>query len=170
MLARASQNQVAERERRLGVARSSAISIPDEDRLIDVVFRVYQGTAQVSQKIYISGSHPSLNSFEPNKLSMYDDGTHGDEVPGDKIWTLQVRLPSKSTVYYTYTNSGDAGVWNGLDIPLVRHVDPGRFLLGILPLDEFGSAEMHADPWHTNAEGNSIVAKERASIILNGGP
>jgi lysophospholipase L1-like esterase len=170
MLARASQNQVADRERHFGVALSSAISVPDEDRLIDVVFRVSQGTAQVSQRMYISGSHQSLKSFEPNTLSMYDDGTHGDEVAGDKIWSLRVRLPSNSTVLYTYTNSGDAGVWNGLDIPIVRQVLPGRFLNGILPLDEFGTAEMHADPWHTNAEGNSIVAKELASIILNGGP
>jgi hypothetical protein len=53
---------------------------------------------------------------------------------------------------------------------MVRQVLPGRFLNGILPLDEFGTAEMHADPWHTNAEGNSIVAKELASVILNGGP
>jgi lysophospholipase L1-like esterase len=170
MLARASQNHVADRERRFGVARSSAISVPDEDRLVDVLFRVSQGTAQVSQRIYISGSHPSLNSFQPNTLSMYDDGTHGDEVAGDKIWSLRVRLPSNSTILYTYTNSGDAGVWDGLDIPMVRQVLPGRFRNGILPLDEFGTAEMHADPWHTNAEGNSIVAKELASIILNGGP
>src|SRR5262249_33209658 len=132
MLARASQNHVADRERRVGVARSSAISVPDEDRLIDVVFRVFQGTAQVSQRMYISGSHLSLNSFQPNTLSMYDDGTHGDEVAGDKIWSLRVRLPSNSTVLYTYTNSGDAGVWNGLDIPIVRQVLPGRFLNGIL--------------------------------------
>ena len=61
-------------------------------------------------------------------------------------------------------------MWNGLDIPMARQVLPGRFLNGILPLDEFGTAEMHADPWHTNAEGNSILAKELASIILNGGP
>jgi len=169
MLAHASENHVADRERRFGVARSLAISVPDEDRLIDVVFRVFQGTAQVPQRMYISGSHPSLNSFQPNTLSMYDDGTHGDEVAGDKIWSLRVRLPSNSTVLYTYTNSGDAGVWNGLDIPMVRQVLPGRFLDGILPLDEFGTAEMHADPLHTNAEGNSIVAKELASIILNGG-
>src|SRR5262249_11966479 len=132
MLARASQNHIADRERRFGVAPSSAISVPDEDRLIDVVFRVFQGTAQVSQRMYISGSHLSLNSFQPNTLSMYDDGTHGDEVAGDKIWSLRVRLPSNSTVLYTYTNSGDAGVWNGLDIPIVRQVLPGRFLNGIL--------------------------------------
>ena len=169
MLARASQNQVADRERRFGVARSSAISVPDEDRLIDVVFRVSQGPAQVSPRMYISGSHPSLNSFQPNTLSMYDDGTHGDEVASDKIWTSRARLPSNSPVLYTYTNSGDAGVWNGLDIPLVRQVLPGRFLNGILPLDEFGTAEMHGDPWHTNVEGNLIVAKKLASIILNGG-
>src|SRR5262249_44226793 len=91
MLARASQNQVAGRERHLGVARSSAISVPDEDHLMDVVFRVSQG----AQRMYISGSPPSLNSFQPNTLSMYDDGTHGDEVAGDKIWSLRARLRKK---------------------------------------------------------------------------
>jgi hypothetical protein len=170
ILSRTSHNQMADRETRFGIARSSVTSIPDEGRSVDVVFRVSEGKAQVPQRMYISGSHPSLNSFQPNTLAMYDDGTHGDEVAGDKIWTLRVRLPSNSTVLYTYTNSGDAGVWNGLDIPLVRQVLPGRFRNGILPLDEFGTAEMHGDPWHTNAEGNSIVAKELTSIILNGGP
>jgi lysophospholipase L1-like esterase len=169
LLARASQIQVADREARFGVARSSANAVRNDDRLIDVVFRVAQGTAQVSQTMYIAGSHPSLNSFEPNTLRMYDDGTHGDEVASDKIWTLRVRLPSNSKILYTYTNSGEAGVWNALDIPLVREVDPGRFLNGILPLDEFGIADMHGDPWHTNAAGNSIVAKELASIILEHG-
>jgi hypothetical protein len=170
LLARASQSQIADRERGLGIARSLATAIPDKKPVIEVVFRVYQGIADVSQRMYITGSHSSLNAFEPNTLPMYDDGTHGDEVAGDKIWSLKVRLPPDSTTLYTYTNSGTRGEWNGLDMALVRQVDPGRFLGGKLPLDEFGTANMHADPWHTNAEGNSIVANELASIVLNGGP
>ena len=97
--------------------------------------------------MYIAGSDPALGSFEPNTVRMHDDGTHGDEVAGDGVWSVRVILQADDTVLYTFTNSGAAGIWNGLDIPLVRQVVPGRFLNGILPLDEFGTADMHGDPW-----------------------
>lgn len=34
-----------------------------------------------------------LGNWEPNTVPMYDDGTNGDEVAGDNIWTLAVVLP-----------------------------------------------------------------------------
>ena len=167
LLAHAAQSKAAAREKRFGLTQSSMISLPKEDRGVDVVFRVSQGKSQVPQAIYIAGSDPALGSFEPNTIRMYDDGTHGDEVTGDGVWSVRVKLTANNTVLYTFTNSGAHGVWNGLDTPLVRQVDPGDFLSGILPLDEFGTADMHGDPWHTDSEGNSIVAKSLASIVLD---
>jgi len=46
---------------------------------------------------------------------MYDDGTHGDMVPGDKVWSLRLNLPQDETIEYKYTNSGEQGVWGGSD-------------------------------------------------------
>jgi hypothetical protein len=43
---------------------------------------------------------------------MFDNGANGDQVAGDGIWTVEVRLPSGSEVDYKYTNSGTEGNWN----------------------------------------------------------
>jgi hypothetical protein len=43
---------------------------------------------------------------------MYDDGTHGDQVADDGIWSLEVSLPADSEIEYKYTNSGAEGSWN----------------------------------------------------------
>jgi hypothetical protein len=42
---------------------------------------------------------------------MFDDGTHGDVLAGDGVWTLDVEVPVGEVVYYKYTNSGKAGEW-----------------------------------------------------------
>ena len=35
-----------------------------------------------------------LENWEPNRKQMYDDGTHGDLVAGDGIWTLSIEVPA----------------------------------------------------------------------------
>ncbi len=35
-----------------------------------------------------------LGNWEPNKIAMYDDGTHGDLIAGDGIWTLTFTVPA----------------------------------------------------------------------------
>ncbi len=34
-----------------------------------------------------------LGNWAPNRVAMYDDGTHGDAVAGDSIWTLALDMP-----------------------------------------------------------------------------
>ena len=66
----------------------------------------------VPTAIYIAGSVPELGTWIPNKIRMFDNGANGDQVAGDGIWTVEVRLPSGSEVDYKYTNSGTEGNWN----------------------------------------------------------
>jgi hypothetical protein len=49
----------------------------------------------------------SLSNWEPNKLQMYDDGTHGDLVAGDGIWTITFSLPAPESTGKTCTQSAD---------------------------------------------------------------
>src|SRR3954454_11767197 len=115
--------------------------------------------------MYLTGSSEALGLFEPNVIRLYDDGTHVDEVAADNSWSVRIRLPSADIVRYTYTNSGDPGKWVGLDVPVLRQVLPGAFLNGMLPLDEFGKVDLYGDPWHTDEEGNMMLAKRLAQII-----
>lgn len=80
--------------------------------LVTVSFRVDCSEMYVRTAIYIAGSHQSLGNWVPNHLIMYDDGTHGDAVAHDGIWTLDILLPAGLEVEYKYTNSGPEGGWN----------------------------------------------------------
>jgi len=80
-------------------------------RIVTVRFQCDARGVEVPRAIYITGSHRLLGNWVPNRLRMYDDGTHGDKQPGDGIWTVEVGLPEDSEVYYKFTNSGQHGSW-----------------------------------------------------------
>lgn len=80
--------------------------------VVTVVFQADCKDMYVRKSIYIAGNHQLLGSWVPNKVRMYDDGTHGDLAANDSIWTLEVQLPVGAEVEYKYTNSGAEGSWN----------------------------------------------------------
>ncbi|MDH3253078.1 MAG: hypothetical protein OEM41_09825, partial [Ignavibacteria bacterium] len=63
--------------------------------------------------VYISGNTTELGNWTPNLVRMYDDGTHGDQVAGDGIWSLAVDVEQGSEILYKYSNSGAPGTWEG---------------------------------------------------------
>ena len=77
-----------------------------------VVFQVDCKEMYVRKSVYIVGSHEMLGNWVPNKVKMYDDGTHGDQMANDGVWSLEVTLPVGSEIEYKYTNSGAEGSWN----------------------------------------------------------
>ena len=96
---------------------------PAGDKPFDVAFRTHlnnmyefagrAGDARdisVLKAIFIAGNHELLGNWTPNKIRMYDDGTHGDEKE-DGIWTIELRLPPGIDLEYKYTNSGAEGSW-----------------------------------------------------------
>ncbi len=42
----------------------------------------------------VDAANHLLGNWKPNQVPMFDDGTHGDGVAGDGIWTVQVDLPA----------------------------------------------------------------------------
>lgn len=76
-----------------------------------VVFTCDSRVQVVATALFISGNMKSLGLWVPNKIRMYDDGSHGDAVAGDGIWSLEVRIPVGTEVQYKYTNSGIEGSW-----------------------------------------------------------
>jgi len=127
-----------------------------------VIFRVYAGERPVPDSLYIAGNHAQLGNSLPNKVPMYDDGTHGDQVAGDRVWSYAAKLPREKVISYTYTNSGAEGKWQGLDVPAIRQfmiepdVDQAVYYA---PIDTFGEIYMRADPWHTNKYGYGLIAQ-----------
>lgn len=59
-----------------------------------------------------------LGASTPNELQMYDDGTNGDEVAGDNIYTITFNLPRGSPgqrlrIGYKYTWGFRGAIWTG---------------------------------------------------------
>jgi alpha-amylase/alpha-mannosidase (GH57 family) len=88
---------------------------------VTVRFQCDARRVRVPEAIYIVGNHPSLGGWVPNKVRMYDDGTHGDKRARDGIWTLELTFPSGSEILYKFTNSGQRGKWNpGEELPALN--------------------------------------------------
>ncbi len=129
---------------------------------IEVIFRVYSADWPVAKAVYITGAHPKLGELVPNRIAMYDDGTHGDQKAGDKVWSYSATFPPGTSLFYVYTNSGEEGKWEGLDIPHIRSLkvdakDQGAKIYR--PIESFGTIHMQADGWHTNAVGYELIAQ-----------
>jgi len=129
---------------------------------VEVVFRVFQGDYSVPESIYIAGTHLKLGNSEPNKVKMYNDGTHGDQREGDKVWSYAASFAPGTRLFYVYTNSGREGQWEGLDVPYIRNITveaKNRASRLYMPVETFGEVYMQADSWHTNAYGYELIAK-----------
>jgi lysophospholipase L1-like esterase len=128
---------------------------------IEVIFRVYLGQRPVPEAIYIAGVHPKLGDGVPNKVAMYDDGTHGDQRAGDSVWSYAATFAPGTRLFYVYTNSGEKGHWEGVDIPEIRRFTvkaPSQGDKVYRPIETFGKMYMQADGWHTNAAGYELIA------------
>lgn len=133
----------------------------------NLIFRVYMNNFNDGNGVFITGKLKVLGNLSPNKIRMYDDGTHGDQIPDDKVWSILIKdIDDKdlinNKITYVYTNSGKDGIWEGLDVPYVREIDITylkRNKINYAPIDIFGTIHLHSDPWHTNAEGNKLIAE-----------
>ncbi len=66
---------------------------------VEVIFRVYLGNRPVPEAVYIVGAHPELGGGVPNKIAMYDDGTHGDQKAGDSVWSYSAALSPGERIF-----------------------------------------------------------------------
>jgi len=66
----------------------------------------------VDSSIFIVGNLEALGAWSPNRIRMFDDGTHGDTHREDRTWSIRVEVPSGTEVLYKYTNSGRQGEWS----------------------------------------------------------
>ena len=110
--------------------------------LVTVVFQCDAREIYVRKSLYIVGNHEELGSWIPNKVRLYNDGTHGDVVADDSIWTVEIQLPVGAEIEYKYTNSGAMGNWvPGEEFPSinrkvkVEQTETGKMLIQ----DRFGT-------------------------------
>jgi len=171
LIAQARRQIEEELERRLGLHVGQP-SRSRSDGEVEVIFRVYSADWPVSKALYIAGAHPKLGGLVPNSVAMYDDGTHGDQKAGDHVWSYSATFPRRTSLFYVYTNSGEQGKWEGLDIPHLRNytVAAGEDADTIYrPIESFGKIYMQADGWHTNALGYELIAQALLDVLKRDG-
>jgi lysophospholipase L1-like esterase len=97
-------------------------------------------------------------------FAMHDDGTHGDQVAGDGIWTAVIDRPKPRWIHYTY--------WRGSpDLEPEFRVNtfvvelPRRSRLEHALVDVFGDAGLMTDSAHPDERGHAIIASRLAREI-----
>jgi lysophospholipase L1-like esterase len=166
LVANARKNIEQDMESKLGLQPRRELR-PPENGETQVVFRVYAENYPVPRTIYIAGNHPQLGDVTPNKIAMYDDGTHGDQRAGDRVWSYSASFTPGTKLFYVYTNSGAEGRWEGLDLPAIRSFTVEKESTGksYRPIESFGELYMHADNWHTDAAGYELIAEALFDIL-----
>jgi hypothetical protein len=97
----------------------------------------------VRKSLFVVGNYESLGNWTPNRIKMYDDGSHGDLKAGDGIWSLEIQLPVGADIEYKFTNSGAEGSWQ--------------------PGEEFGSTNRR---FRVEKElGNILVVRSRFGVF-----
>jgi len=73
----------------------------------------FVGWVHVDSAIQDPATNAALGAGVPNQIAMYDDGTNGDEVSGDGIWTVSFAVPRGIRVGYKYTWGTRGAPWTG---------------------------------------------------------
>jgi lysophospholipase L1-like esterase len=157
----------SELEKRLGLQPSLAQQ-PGSGQTT-VVFRIFMDRAVVSKAMYIAGPFPQLGDNVPNRVAMFDDGTHGDQKAGDNVWSYSATFSPGQKVFYVYTNSGAQGRWENVDVPKVRTFTvPAGGGIVYRPIEAFGKLYLQADGFHTNSQGYELMAQAvRDELVKN---
>ena len=96
---------------------------------------------------------------------MYDDGTHGDEVAGDRVFSTTLEIPDKArAVRYRYYLDGNAEFEPAKPYPphwanrLLRLADDSLGLIDVL-----GERFLMVENVHPNADGQAVIATSIAA-------
>jgi len=83
-------------------------------------------------------------------------------------YTTRTHIPAGARLFYVYTNSGEEGKWEGLNVREVRSFNIEASKKGekvYRPIESFGKIYMQGDPWHTNAAGYELIAKTLTEVL-----
>lgn len=165
LLREARQRIEAELAQKLGLEWTAASE--NNKGGVEVVFRVLMDRASVPKALFIVGPYPQLGDNVPNKVAMFDDGTHGDQKAGDNVWSFAATFSPGQKIFYMFTNSGEEGKWENLDLPKVRNfVVPSSGGKIYRPIEAFGKLYLQADGFHTNAEGYDLMAHAIRDVVV----
>jgi hypothetical protein len=109
----------------------------------------------------IDASMGNTAGWTPNTVPMFDDGTNGDAVAGDNIWTVSYTLPKGLRIGYKYTWGTQGALWTGSEewpgnqhILEIVDVNGDNF---VYRQDNFGEEATNKDKSNLNRRGRGVV-------------
>jgi hypothetical protein len=94
--------------------------IEDEDETLRGVLREASPVYDAEIDVMLGNQG---GNWTPNRIPMFDDGTNGDRVAGDNIWTIFFDLPRGMRIGYKYTWGTRGQLWTGTEEwPGFRHI------------------------------------------------
>lgn len=109
----------------------------------------------------IDASMGNRGGWVPNIIPMFDDGTNGDVVAGDNIWTVYFDLPRGARIGYKYTWGQQGDLWTGNEewpgnqhILEIIDVNGDNF---VYRRDNYGDEASNKDKVNLNRRGTGTV-------------
>ena len=125
----------------------------------------FVGWVHLQSEVQDPAINNQLGASTPNTIPMYDDGTNGDEVAGDNIWTVTFdipRTPGKALrIGYKYTWGTFGAQWSGSEewpgnSRILEVVDDNADNI-VWRRDVFGDEATNKDNSNLNLIGNGTI-------------
>ncbi len=109
----------------------------------------------------LDGAMGNRGGWTPNQVPMFDDGTNGDAVAGDNIWTVYFDVPRGARLGYKYTWGKRGQLWTGTEEwPGNQHIIEAVDVNGdniVYRQDNFGEEATNKDKSNLNRRGNGSI-------------
>ena len=167
VLEEAGEEMQAEHDRSLGleVPRGRRCAARD---VACVLLRVDMAGDTSGRQPFVMGNQPQLGSFAPNRIELYDDGSHGDQRAGDRVYSRTFAFAMPGVLTYAFTNGATPDTWTGLESYRLRAFDVSAADLGRLvapPVAEFGRRVLRSDPSHPDEPGHQAIADALVAVV-----
>ncbi|MBI1389680.1 MAG: hypothetical protein GC154_14680 [bacterium] len=149
-----------------------------------LTFRLYANEHDAAGGFSIVGDAPELGDGVPNKVRMYDDGSHGDERSRDQVWTYTIESRFDRPLDYAFTPNAAEGQWAADESGFLNtarnqaffyRAEPAAWapavewrsllhIYGERPFEELLIPGPDALP---NAKGHAAIAQRLADVILH---
>lgn len=155
-----------EHERRLGLDQSLPRRCSVRDAIC-VLLRVDMSAAGGDRRAFVMGNRPELGDFGPNRVALFDDGTHGDQRAGDRVFSRTFAFAAPGVLTYAFSN-GEPASWTGLENYHLRaFAIEARDLSRLVapPVAEFGRHVLRSDASHPDAAGHQMIADALLPVV-----
>lgn len=147
------------------------------------LFRVWiPDSVQVERGMHLVFYHQEPSNW-PRYIPLFDDGSHGDEQAGDRVWSraltvdeleagenpaldyafLNGRLPGESPVYENTPKA--IRFYHRLDMQSIPPASDWTSPVHLLDHIPFGRLMIPGDPIHPNEEGHRAIAETLAEVV-----